>query len=510
MTRGERMIAFIERYCIVPEGTLVGERMVLDAFQRRFILEVYDNPDGTNLGILSMAKKNGKTGLVSAIVLGHVAGPEAVANSQIVCGAMSRDQAGILFDYASKMVNLSPDLSRVVRIVPSRKRMYGLARNVEFRVLSADAKRTQGISPIIAILDEVGQIRGPRSEFVDAITTAQGAYDEAMLFLISTQAPNDADYLSIEIDDARAGDNPHTVCHVYEAPKDCQVDDAEAWRAANPALGNFRSLADLQKLAEKARRMPSFGPTFRNLNLNQRVETSSPFVARDVWNENAGDLLPHDGIAPVWCGLDLSSHADLTAFVMLWQVGDVWNIAPTFWTPAEGLRDRAKRDRQPYDVWAEQGFIMTTPGATVDYDVVAEHLLEMTEGMNLQQIAFDRWRIDSFRASLVRKEAPAAFIEKMTPFGQGFQSMSPALDALEGVLLNKRGRHANHPVLRMCAANAKVTKDPAGNRKLDKMKSTGRIDGLVALAQAAGIAADNMRPKTEPKYEVFVLGGKAA
>ena len=66
--------------------------------------------------------------------------------------------------------------------------------------------------------------------------------------------------------------------------------------------------------------------------------------------------------------------------------------------------------------------------------------------------------------------------------------MSPALDALEGELLNARVAHGAHPVLTMCAANAVVSTDPAGNRKLDKHKATGRIDGLVALAMAIGPA----------------------
>ncbi len=511
MTRGERMIAFIERYCIVPEGDLAGRLMVLEDFQKRFILDVYDNPDGTNLAILSIAKKNGKTGLIAAIVLAHVAGPEARLNSQVVCGAMSRDQASILFDYAAKMVALSPALAPRVRIVSSRKRLYGLAKNVEFRALSADAKRTQGISPVVAIGDEVGQIRGPRSDFMDAITTAQGAYDDGILFLISTQAANDADYLSVVIDDARNDPNPHTVCHVYEAEKECQVVDEAGWQAANPALGKFRSLADMRKLADKAQRMPSFAPTFRNLNLNQRVETTSPFVSRDAWNLNASEIVPHEGVAPVWAGLDLSAINDLTALVAIWEAGGKWNVSATFWTPERGLRERAARDKQPYDVWAEQGLIQLTPGATVDYDYVAEQVLEMAAEWNLQALAFDRWRIEVFKAALTRKEAPASFLEAMQPFGQGFQSMSPALDSLEGLLLNGRMAHGGNPVLRMCAANAKVTKDPAGNRKLDKLKSVGRIDGLQALAMAAGVAAENLQPEAAPEYQVFsfAMGGGA-
>ena len=165
-----------------------------------------DNKVPTTLAILSMARKNGKTALIAAILLAFLVGPEAKRNSQIVSGAMSKDQAALVFALACKMVQLSPELSKVVKIVPSGKRLYGLPLNVEYRALAADATTGQGLSPRLAILDEVGQVRGPKSEFVEAIVTAQGAYDDALLVAISTQAPNDGDLLSIWIDDAQAGD----------------------------------------------------------------------------------------------------------------------------------------------------------------------------------------------------------------------------------------------------------------------------------------------------------------
>lgn len=505
LTRGQRVCAFIERYCFVPEGTKAGKLMVLDPFEKRFIADVYDNAVATQLAILSMAKKNGKTAFIGALVLCHVAGPEAVLNSQIVSGAMSREQAGLIFDYCVKMIRLNPKLSAVIRVVISRKRLYGLSRNVEFRALAAVSRSTHGISPLVAILDEIGQVKGPKSDFVDAITTAQGAYDKAIMFVISTQAAEDIDLLSTMIDDAKEGENPHTVCHVYEAPKDCDVMDREAWAAANPALGTFRSVTDLEKLATKASRTPAFTPTFRNFNLNQRVEATAPFITRDIWKHGDRDLVPHEGMAKVWCGLDLSATADLTAFAALWQQGGQWNAAATFWTPEYGVEERAKRDKAPYQLWIDQGYLMTTPGATVDYDFVAEKVLEMTAGMNLQGLAFDRWRIDVFKAALRRQEATPEFIEKMANFGQGFQSMSPALEALESQALNKLLAHGANPVLAMCARNARVIKDPAGNRKLDKRMRTGRIDGMVALTMAAGIAAENMVPDPEKTYNMVVL-----
>ena len=155
------------------------------------------------------------------------------------------------------------------------------------------------------------------------------------------------------------------------------------------------------------------------------------------------------------------------------------------------MRDRAHRDRVPYDVWAQSGDLVLTPGASIDYDWVAARVLDLSSDWDLRMVAFDRWRIDSFKGAMERQGAGAELLERFHPFGQGFQSMGPALDALERELLANRVAHAGHPLLTMCAANAVVQADPAGNRKLAKDKSTGRIDGMVALAMALGAASMN-------------------
>lgn len=484
MTRAARIIEFIERYCVTPEGAHVGQPLVLAEFQKQFIRDVYDNPHGTRRAILGCARKNGKSGLIAGLLLAHLVGPEAKQNSQIVSGAMSREQSALVFNLASKMVQQSPKLSSLVRIIPSGKRLIGLPMNVEFRALAADGKTAHGLSPVLAILDETGQVRGPQSDFIDAITTSQGAHEAPLLIAISTQAADDADLFSTWIDDARQSKDPRIVCHVYEAPAGCDLMDESAWRAANPALGLFRSLDDLREQMTQAQRMPSSENSARNLLLNQRVSTESPFVSPDVWKScNSAPGAELDG--PVFAGLDLSARTDLTALVIVGQVDGVWHVKPFFWTPEQGLADRARRDRAPYDVWHRQGHLRTTPGATVDYEHVAADMLEILADMDVQAIAYDRWRIDLMRKELDKLGADLPLIE----WGQGYKDMAPALDALEAELLNGRIAHGMHPVLTMCAANAVVTKDPTGARKLDKAKATGRIDGMQALAMAMGVAS---------------------
>lgn len=139
MTRGERVIAFIERYCMVPEGRHVGKPLRLLAFQKRFILDTYDNPAGTSRAYLSIGRKNGKTALIACLLLAHIVGPEAVLNSQIISGAKSREQAALVFKLAQKMIYLSPELKRLTHITPSQKQITGLRMNVEYRAISAEA-----------------------------------------------------------------------------------------------------------------------------------------------------------------------------------------------------------------------------------------------------------------------------------------------------------------------------------------------------------------------------------
>lgn len=491
-TRAERNMAFCERYLRVPEGDLVGRPIRLAAFQEAFFYSVYDNEVLTRRAIASMARKNSKTATISMMVLIHTVGPEARQNSRIASGARSRKQAAEVYNYSAKMAALSPELRKVVRAVPSSKKLVGLPMNVEYEALSAEGATAHGGSFVVAILDEAGQVKGPSDDFFDAIITSQGAYEDAVLFVISTQAPTDADFMSIIIDDAVASKDPATVCHVYAADPECDLLDESAWEAANPALGLFRSRRDLAEEMKQAARMPAAEARARQLFLNQRIDASSPFISRGVWASCGGRPDPI-GDRPVFAGLDLSSVSDLTAFVAISPRGSTWDVHPTFWLPEKGLREKAKADRVPYDLWQRQGFLATTPGASIDYHFVAAFLRSFCERYDVRKIAFDRWGWRHLKPLL----ANAGFTEDQLegdlaifePFGQGMQSMSPALLTLESRLLKGEIAHGEHPVLETCAKNATVKADPSGNRKLDKANSRGRIDGMVALAMATAVSA---------------------
>lgn len=490
MTRGEKVCAFIEKYCFAPEGDHIGKPIVLEKFQRKFVLELYDNPVGTHTAILSIGRKNGKTALIACLLLAHLCGPEAVQNSQIVSGAQSKEQAAVVFELARKIVEFEGSkLSRLVRVQPSGKRLIGLSKNVLYRALSAEGKTAHGLSPILAILDEVGQVVGPTDKFVSAITSAQGAYSNPLLIAISTQAPTDADLLSTWIDSQNNAPDPRVVCHVYAAPHDCDIDDRKAWAAANPAMGKFRSIADIEKQCKQAQELPANEPEFKNLVLNMRVDATAPFVTGSVWKANGAECGPIEG-KKVWGGLDLSSVNDLTALVL---GADDGGVHSEFWLPEFGLKEKSRKDRVPYDLWEKQGLLNTTPGRAIEYEYIAEFLRGVFDRCDVQAMAFDRYNMVHLRPWLVKAGFSEAELEKFVAFGQGTASMTPALRELEVRLLGSKLRHGNHPILEMCAKNATVIGD-SGARKFDKRKQTRRIDGMVALAMAIGVM-----PSTEPE-----------
>ena len=497
-SRGERNIAWIERYCRVPEGAHVGAPVVLRPWQRDMIRSMYDTQ--TRRAILTMGRKNGKTSFSAFILLLHLVGPEARRNGQLFSAAQSRDQAALLFALACKCVRQSPELLPFVQIRETAKYIGCPEIGTSYRALSADASTNYGLSPVLVIHDELGQVKGPRSELYDALETAAGAQAEPLSIIISTQAPTDADLLSVLIDDAMTGADPMVKLTLHTAPPDADPFARETWAMANPALGDFLNESEVARQAEDARRMPSREASFRNLILNQRINTHSPFIAPAVWKDNGGepDMDVFEDCAVVG-GLDLSARNDLTALIFAARDRQgVWHIDPKFFVPEDGIHDRSARDRVPYDMWRDQGFLIATPGSTVDYAWVAEALHQYEVERNVTAVRFDRWRIDVLKAELAKLGSRI----NLEAHGQGFRDMAPAVDNLESELLQRRIRHGMHPVLTWCASNAVTVMDPTGNRKLDKSKSYGRIDGMVALAMAlAGPKGDQPLPRRASIYE---------
>ena len=290
-----------------------------------------------------MGRKNAKTTLAACLLLAHLCGPPArnKPNSQLFSAAQSRDQAAIIFALAAKMVRLNRELAQAVTIRETAKELLCPELGTRYRALTADATTAYGLSPVLIVHDELGQVRGPRTPLYEALETATGAQEEPLSIVITTQAPTDADLLSVLIDDALAGHDPRAVVSLHTAPwtwtPSPRRRSAGRTRRLGPSLtpggagdGGRRAAhagprGGVQKSDPK--------PTGRGLN---------PFVSPAVWSECGGPVGSASADVPVYGGLDLSEIADLTALVLIaWRDGK-WRVEPTFWLPPDGLSDKAR------------------------------------------------------------------------------------------------------------------------------------------------------------------------
>ncbi len=493
LTRAGRVIAFLESL-EVTAGKLAGQPFTLRPWQRRIIERIYaTGPDGARpirTAVLSFGRKNGKTALAAGLALCHLCGPEAEPRGEVYSAANDRFQAGKIFAEMVAMIDRHDHLRGRCNIVNFTKEIRDARTGSVYAALSSDAGTKMGLSPSFVVYDELGTSK--TRELFDALDTAMGARENPLMMVISTQAASETAPLSVLIDyglqvEAGAVDDPSFALFLHAAPPDADPWDEATWALANPALGDFCSLEEVRRQANQARRMPSKEPSFRNLILNQRVSGERQFVTALEWMACAGAPDPESLKGQVcYAGLDLSQVRDLTALVLAFPRADGHvDVIPHFWLPADALEEREESDKVPYVAWARAGHLLTTPGATIDPAFIAAKIAELADTYDLKLIAFDRWRIDTLKPHLAER----GITTELQPFGQGFRDMGPAVDLLERLIAERKLRHAAHAVLTMCAGNTVATADPAGNRRLDKLRSRGRIDGMVALAMALSAAA---------------------
>lgn len=513
--RVKRIIDFIEALT-VPSGKGEGGPFKLRPFQRKFIRDVYGAVDkGGNRrvrrAILSIGRKNGKTALIAALVLTHLIGPEAVTNGEIYSAANEREQAGIVFKYAAQIVRADPELESLIKIVDSTKRMICFSNGSFYHAVSAEAGTKYGLNPTVVIYDELAQAK--KTDLYDALDTSMAARLEPLMIVISTQSNDPQHILSQLIDDGLSGHDASIITHLYAVPDDAEniFDDEKLWKLANPALGDFRSLAEMRDYAKMAKRLPTREAPFRNLYLNQRVDAESPLIPRSEWTgcrAKDGEVIK-DG-DEIYLGLDLSGSTDLTALIAV-SAGNDDRTKAWFWKPEDCIRDHEARDRVPYSVWVSGGYIETPPGRSIQYEWVVEQLIRIYHQYKVLGMAYDRYRINDL-INAANRQGLETYIEnkdheridalRLVPWGQGFVDMAPAIDAFEISVLERKLKHDGNPVLTWNVSNAMVKPDEAGNRKIDKSRTRFRIDGAVALAMALGLKARDLMADPGPSvYE---------
>jgi phage terminase large subunit-like protein len=510
LTRPERVIAFCEDL-MVTSGELAGQKLKLRMWQKKFIRGIYTQAEGkrrVRTAILSMARKNGKTQLAAALALCHLCGPESEMRGEVYACANDRFQASKIFHEMVAMIERHPWLSVRTNIGRFRKDIEDLVNGSLYATLTAEAKTKMGLSPSFVVYDELGQATD--RELYDAMDSAMGARKNPMMLVISTQAANSAAPLSHLIDyglKVEAGEITDNSFHLtlYTAPDDMDPYSKQAWDRANPALDDFRSLEDVQRLARQAQRIPSQENAFRNLILNQRTAAEARFMDASAWKACGGEPAVIPPGRPVFAGLDLGSTRDLSAFVIAWQnpMNGKCHVKCWCWVPGN-LQARGDQDGAPYEVWARKGIVIPAGKAT-DPRAIVQTIGEVNMLHPIQGLAFDRWRMAE-----IKRELESAGLSRipLIEHGQGYKDMSPAVDCVERLVSTGKLIHGDNPVLTWAANNAVVLRDPTGSRKFDKSQTAyrARIDPLVALAMA--LSAMLVKESTKPfVFDVEALIG---
>ena len=471
-SRGDRVIAFIEAFCRVPDGPDVGQLIRLRDWQQTLIKELYDPVDKGGHRIIkeaiwTMGRKNSKTAMASCLVLAHLIGPETVHNSRIYSAAYDREQASIVYNNLANMVMMDRLLNNQIKLLDTVREAKWYRMGVIYKALSAEARTKHGLNPSFVILDELAQF-GNNRVLYDVLKTSFGVQAEPLMLILSTQAEDDVALLSQLIDYGREVqngiiDDPTFKLAEYTVPDGADIYDEKNWYFANPALGDFRSLPEMRSYAARAKLLPSVARKFENLYLNRRVSMAVTVISKEAWAD-CNEPMPDDDVllkCRCFMGVDLSSKIDLTALVLCFELAEgKWAVRPHFFTPEETIYDRAQLERIPYDEWVGFGLIEACPGKSIDYTIVGKRMLDYFRKYDVICVAFDKWRMDILKKELLAMDyttegAKEGFLE----FGQTFKEMTPALENLEQLVTEKKIIHGGHPVLRFNVASAVAAVD---------------------------------------------------
>lgn len=502
--KAQRVVDFIQ---MLPytKGIKAGQKIKLEEWQ---ILDIIyplfgfykKNSNGDlvrryRIAYNEVARKNGKSELAAGLGL-YLAFADKELGAEVYTAATKRDQAKIVWSASEFMKNNSP-LKKYVKTAYSKMIME--STNSKYEPLGADSKTLDGLNVHGVIIDEYHA--HPNSDLYDVLRSAMGARKQPLMFIITTAGFNknspcfrEREY-AVKILEGIVENDEYFVFIATIDDEDIEKEDffrEEVWKKANPNLGVSLFIDDFKAMALEAKDMPTKLNNFLTKRLNVWTDSFERWISTDKWNENFRYEIKESELIGLSCfgGLDLSSTTDITALVWLFRredENDWWyDILCRFWIPRENMLERVRRDKVPYDVWVRQGWLQTTPGDVVDYDFIEAQIKKDFENFEVKELAYDRWNATSIINNLMNDG-----IENLVPFGQGFASMSAPTKELEMLVLKKKINHGNNPILKWMMSNVAIKKDPAGNIKIDKAKSSEKVDGMVALVMALGRAIVN-------------------
>lgn len=432
---------------------------------------------------VQIPRKNGKSNLSAAIALA-ILFVEKEQGAEIYCCASSRDQAKIVFEVCKQMVRNSAILTKNCKTFQNSIVLNG--SNSFLKAVAADAGLLHGANASAVIYDELHTAKN--RELWDVMATSMGARSQPLMIAITTAGVFDTNSICHElysygkrVEEGVIDDNTFLPL-IYEADPDDDIHDIEVWKKANPNFGISIKPEYFEKMAREAKTLPSSEIAFRQLHLNQWVNSLAAWITDDEWMASSGnvDLAQLKG-RKCYAGLDLAATEDVTAFVMIFPMEDESiKIVPRLFVSEAAVERRRNQTGGSYDKFVTAGELIVTEGNSTDYAIIERTIKECAEIFDLQSVAFDRWNSNSLVQRLTEDGIT------MDPFGQGFISMTAPIKNAEVLVKKRLLHHGGHGMLRWMAANVVTKKDDAENVKFSKAKAGDKIDGIIAMIMALG------------------------
>ncbi|MFB7031722.1 MULTISPECIES: terminase large subunit [unclassified Streptomyces] len=516
--RADRVVKFFAELLVHPAGALANTRFVLAPWQEHEIIrplfgEVHWSDQWGRYvrrytrATIVMARKNGKSALLSGIALYMLCG-DGEESAEIYGAAATTRQAFKVFEPCTKMVRKSPILAKRLTHLKNVRRLVDERTGSHYEVIPADADNELGHSPHCFILDEV--LSQPDDSLWKAMRTAAGARTQALMLAITTETNQHISFGADFIDEAdRVAESParapHHFVFVRKAPRtqdeldrlhrlypgrpDLPVSidpwDEENWYWPNPALGSFLAIQALREEAEEARANYKAENGFRQFRLNQRVSQVSRWIPMDLWDMNAREIAPTPGwIAGrlegqrCWGGLDLSSKLDLTSWALYFPTGEVlWRM----WAPESVADILDEHTDGAFSDWAAEGWVTLTDGDTIDYDTIYDDIETDHQLYRIVDVTYDKWCGEPVRQEIVKRTRL-----KMVESDTTYTRMTPPMAELMRALKARELAHFGNPVAWWMADNLECKSprdDPDRIRpvKPARDKTGKRIDGIPAL-----------------------------
>lgn len=497
LPHAERFFRFAEKLKHY-KGEWAGTPLTLSEFQKFRLGCVFGwrNADGFRRFTTvynELPRKTGKS-LEAAAVAIYVTFYEGEPGAEGYCIATKEKQAADIVFRDIKRLITSSGLKTKLRV--QVKNVHNDATMAKLEPLGSDSETLDGLNPHLIVTDELHAFK--TRDLLDVMESATGSRRNPLHYQITTAGDDPVspcgdqhDYackiLDGVIDDFAADSFFACIAHA-DLEDDWQAEST--WRKANPHYGISVKPDDIRKLALKAKNMPSAAAEFKQKRLNLWVNATAPCLSIDGWRRGQS-AWEEEELAGESCfiGVDLASLLDLCALAALFPPTEqrkVWRLILRIWTPKDTLADRAHRDRAPYQVWADHGWLLTPDGKKLDHDVVRDEILAFRDRFHVEQIGFDPWHADKPIKNLIALDGFSE--EQVLAVPQTYSGMSAACLRMQADIAAGLVDARQCPVTAWAASNVVGQKDGKDNLMFVKGKSRGRIDPIVAATIALSLA----------------------